>query len=75
MPGKLRTMKIGGKRRVVYRRKDGKYKVGKCRYAVYSGSRDAKRHARHKVSNPRYRHAGDYNTRHKTHSGRIFGFL
>lgn len=69
MPGRLRTRVINGRRRTVYRRADGKYKLGEHRYAVRTPRRDGKIHARHKVKDPHYAHAGDKNTRRKTRSG------
>lgn len=80
MPGKLRTMSIGGRKRLVYRRSDGKYKVGKHRYAARKPSLDRKIHAKRKAYVPkkgskgRYAHAGDYNTRKKTTKGGAKGW-
>ncbi len=58
MPGKIKRVKIGGKVRLLYRRPDGKYKIGKHRYSAYSPGKDAARRARGKPKRG-YPHAGD----------------
>ena len=65
MPGRLHYRQVAGKRRLVYRRVDGKYKIGDHRYSQRSPSRDAKVHAKH-TSKPGYGHAGDHKRRSKS---------